>query len=694
VRAGGDRDLHPELLCFRPELTEIPLFESALRERVSQLSTFQHVSYARVRRVDRLNGGTLALFSECTSGVRLAELLAETARRGLVLDINTALGILRQLAPAVALLHQNAQVANGALGPERLILTPQARLVIAEWVVGGALEQLHYSRERYWEDLRVALPPSSGLPRVNESADVTQLGMVGLSLILGRPLKSDEYPSALDDLLASAHALSENGDQEPLSPDLHSWLRRALQLDVRHSFKSPAEAHTGLEELLANDDTYAADTNALTAFLERYHGSSQASTTQEPIVRPIQPTPQASAPSVVHEVPSEPPLVELLPALFQEPKPPVEIQPPVTAPEIADSKAESETAPREVAVDREVSFGPRRTITATEEPEPVTQSKRFSVNRSWIAAAVALFAVAAALFAGSRYLTSSATAASTGTLVVDTNPPGAQVTVDNVPRGRAPLSLSLSSGAHSIVVRGEGEPRTIPVTIVAGATSSHYLDLPKTSVTTGTLQVRTEPSGARVAVDGQPKGTTPLTLTDLASGEHSVTLENEFGSAKHTVVVQPGIPATLVVPLGAPQGAIVSGWMSVSAPIELQIYEQGRLLGSSSIDRIMLAAGTHEIEIANEPLGFRTTRTIQVLPGRVSPVAVVLPKGVVSLNAVPWATVSIDGQVVGETPIGNLSVALGPHEVVFTNPEFGEQRRTIDVTLKTPVRTSIDFSKK
>ncbi len=694
VRAGGDRDVHPELLCFRPELTEIPLFESALRERVSHLSTFQHVSYARVRRVDRLNGGTLALFSECTSGVRLAELLAETARRGLVLDINTALCILRQLAPAVALLHQNAQVANGALGPERLILTPQARLVIAEWVVGGALEQLHYSRERYWEDLRVALPPSSGLPRFDESADVTQLGMVGLSLILGRPLKSDEYPSALDDLLASAHALSENGDQEPLSPDLHSWLRRALQLDVRNSFKSPAEAHTGLEELLANDDTYSADTNALTAFLERYHGSSQTSTAQEPIVRPIQPTPQASAPSVVHEVPSEPPPVELLPALFQEPKPPVEIQPAVTAPEIADSKAEPETAPREVAVDREVSFGPRRTITATEEPEPVTQSKRFSVNRSWIAAAVALFAVAAALLAGSRYLTSSATAASTGTLVVDTNPPGAQVIVDNVPRGRAPLNLSLPPGAHSIVVRGEGEPRTIPVTIVAGATSSHYLDLPKTSVTTGTLQVRTEPSGARVAVDGQPKGTTPLTLTDLASGEHSVTLENEFGSAKHTVVVQPGIPATLVVPLGAPQGAIVSGWMSVSAPIELQIYEQGRLLGSSSIDRIMLAAGTHEIEIANEPLGFRTTRTIQVSPGRVSPVAVVLPKGVVSLNAVPWATVSIDGEVVGETPIGNLSVALGPHEVVFTNPEFGEQRRTIDVTLKTPVRTSIDFSKK
>ena len=321
MRSGGDRDVHPELLCFRPELTEIPSFESALRERVSHVSTFQHVSYARVRRIDRLNGGTLALFSECTSGVRLAELLAETARRDLVFDIGAALCVLRQLAPAVALLHQNAQVANGALGLERLILTPQARLVIAEWVVGGALEQLHYSRERYWQDLRVALPPSTGLPRFDESADVTQLGMVGLSLILGRPLNGDEYPSALDDLLASAHTRSENGDQEPLSSDLRSWLRRALQLDVRHSFKSPAEAHTGLEELLANDDTYSADTNALASFLERYHDPSQTSTGQEPIVRSIQPAPEASAPIVVHEVPSEPPPGEPLPAVFQEHRP-------------------------------------------------------------------------------------------------------------------------------------------------------------------------------------------------------------------------------------------------------------------------------------------------------------------------------------------------------------------------------------
>jgi hypothetical protein len=450
-----------------------------------------------------------------------------------------------------------------------------------------------------------------------------------------------------------------------------------LQLDVRHSFTSATEAHAGLEALLANERLYSTDINTVTSFLAGYHGSSEARVAGVPVpIPPHEPALEGPAPIVVQPVLCDPPSGETPPALFTQ----AEIQPPVAAPETMRAEAKPEAKDL------------LRTITATAEPQFVAQS-RLPANRSWIAAGVALAAVAVALLVGPRFMP-SATAASTGTLIVTTNPPGAQIIVDNVPRGQAPLNLSLEHGPHSLVVRGHGEPRTLPVTIVAGAASSHYLDLPSAALTTGTLQIRTDPSGARVTVDGQAKGITPLTLTDLDAGEHSVTLENEFGSANHSVLVQPGIPATLVVPLGAPQGAIVSGWLSVSAPLELQIYEQGRLLGTSSIDRIMLAAGTHDIEVVNEPLGFRMARTIQVSPGKVSPFAVVLPKGVVSLNAIPWATVSIDGQIVGETPIGNLLVPIGAHEVVFTNPQLGEQRRVITVTLKEPVRASIDLSRK
>ena len=57
----------------------------------------------------------------------------------------------------------------------------------------------------------------------------------------------------------------------------------------------------------------------------------------------------------------------------------------------------------------------------------------------------------------------------------------------------------------------------------------------------------------------------------------------------------------------------------------------------------------------------------------------------------PWAEVWIDGHRVGETPIGNLDVPIGPHEVVFKHPQFGEKRHAISVTLSAPVRLSVDM---
>jgi PEGA domain len=108
----------------------------------------------------------------------------------------------------------------------------------------------------------------------------------------------------------------------------------------------------------------------------------------------------------------------------------------------------------------------------------------------------------------------------------------------------------------------------------------------------------------------------------------------------------------------------------------------------------MLAAGRHDIELVNELVGVREMRTVQVASGRVAALTIAIPKGTVSLNAVPWATVSIDGENVGDTPIGNLPLALGQHEVVFRNTELGEQRRIITVTLRAPTRLSVDLTRK
>ena len=82
-------------------------------------------------------------------------------------------------------------------------------------------------------------------------------------------------------------------------------------------------------------------------------------------------------------------------------------------------------------------------------------------------------------------------------------------------------------------------------------------------------------------------------------------------------------------------------------------------------------AGRHEFDLVNSAFGYRARRSVEVKPGQIVALAVRPPNGSVSINALPWAEVWIDGTSVGQTPLGNLSVPLGEHEVVFRHPELG-----------------------
>jgi hypothetical protein len=279
---------------------------------------------------------------------------------------------------------------------------------------------------------------------------------------------------------------------------------------------------------------------------------------------------------------------------------------------------------------------------------------------------------------------------------VTTNPPGAQAFVDGRPQGVTPVTLTLAAGAHKLELRGSGEPRTLPVTITAGKELAQYVELPKAAAAVGQLQVKSEPSGARVSIDGTPRGTAPVIVTNLAPGEHNVVLESEQGTVRQTVTVESGSTAALVVPLGggtqSPQAS--GGWVSIASPVVVQLFENGQLLGSSQSDRVMVTAGRHELTLVNDALGYRDTRTVQVPAGRTTSLSVEIPKGTIALNAQPWAEVWIDGEKIGETPIGNYQLTVGTHDVLFRHPELGEQHYTTTVTLKAPARLSVDLRKK
>jgi PEGA domain-containing protein len=106
----------------------------------------------------------------------------------------------------------------------------------------------------------------------------------------------------------------------------------------------------------------------------------------------------------------------------------------------------------------------------------------------------------------------------------------------------------------------------------------------------------------------------------------------------------------------------------------------------------MLSPGRHQLTFTNSEMGYKSTQPVDVVPGEESSVSLV-PTGELSANAAPWAEVWIDGKKVGETPVGNLHVPLGTHEVVFKNPTFSDRQVTVTVTAKAPAAAFVDFSK-
>jgi serine/threonine protein kinase len=693
-----------ELLALREELTAVSSFEFALRDRVSRLSSFQSEHYARVRGVERIGktGATLAIVSEHTAGVRLSEVLAFAESRLLPIETDAALCLIRQLIHALALLHQKMpDVCHGAVGPERIVVTPQARLVLVEHVLGAALDQLKYTHEQYWKSLRVPLPRTGSGPQFDRRSDITQAGVTALALIIGRPIADDDYPARIGEMAGGTWAVSATGSIEPLPAALRDWLLRAIQLDPRNPFPSALEAWAELDRVLHYSDPIA-EVAALKSFLTRYHAriAADGPKTERPAApaasRPA-PVPSATLTSVTSgsaQKPGPQAVVHSKPAAATQASghsssgshPIASMHPqPSTRPDSPVAPAVNPLAKDDQAPEDSRS----------EEAESVMEKSTSFLRGRWIAAALVLIALTSGgTLAVGRIMSPAAAPESLGTLDVQSNPAGATVVVDGQQRGMTPISLQLKPGRHVVELVTDGDVRTIPVMITAGGQVSQFIEIPRAASALGELQIRTEPPGAQVTVDGRVLGRSPLTAEGLTPGQHTVVVENELGPVTQRVTIEAGTTASLVVPMTTPKNAALSGWIAVSAPVDVQLFENQRLLGSSQTDRIMVAVGRHDLEIVNEALGYRANKTVNVNPGQTANIRIDLPKAPMALNAIPWAEAWVDGERVGETPIGSVQVSIGPHEVVFRHPELGERRVVTTVTLAGPAKVSVDMRKK
>jgi serine/threonine-protein kinase len=128
-----------------------------------------------------------------------------------------------------------------------------------------------------------------------------------------------------------------------------------------------------------------------------------------------------------------------------------------------------------------------------------------------------------------------------------TNPPGVFLVVDGSSQYSCttPCSMELPAGRHTIVATREGYRRTLKIFETPGS-DEVFVNLDRMS---GTLLVRSEPSGAEIFVDGQPRTEkTPAMLT-LPIGRHSIEIQQANRKATQEVTIRDSGITNLAVDL-------------------------------------------------------------------------------------------------------------------------------------------------
>ena len=316
---------------------------------------------------------------------------------------------------------------------------------------------------------------------------------------------------------------------------------------MRTAFQSPSDAQLAFESVLASDRSYVTTTAKLEEWIAKIGGTIEAKK-RPPEPEPPPPPPTRTDSRAGCDCASRARRgAEPEPSRSRSPSrrgelvaDEVEVTEEAAAPEDAEEVYVLQ-APEQEAIDEVAAYQAAASVfdaparagshdrirdRADTPPAPEYEARRtLSIWRELGGTApsrmplMAMGAVIVLLLAVVGWLltrdTSGSPRAGEGELAVQSRPPGARVVVDGKDRGVTPLTLRLPSGAHVLEVQvGKSEPRVIPLTIQAGVQTAQYIELQDAPVT-GALEIKSEPSGARMIIDGQPRGTTPATIPNL-----------------------------------------------------------------------------------------------------------------------------------------------------------------------------------
>lgn len=274
--------------------------------------------------------------------------------------------------------------------------------------------------------------------------------------------------------------------------------------------------------------------------------------------------------------------------------------------------------------------------------------------------------------------------ACTGWIAVESAPEeGAAIVLDGKNTGqKTPATLKdVSCGQHTVELEKKhfvGEKKIVSVT--GGEVVKAQVTL---APNYAALEIRTDPTGAEVEIDGRKAGKAPIRIKRMTAGEHAVTARvPDFHDSKRKFKLLPGKPLSLQIDLRPAFGSIRITARKVK---DAEVFVDGDALGTAPIELKRIVSGPHSVRVAAE--GYQPYETkVVVRDGQEALVTAVLKPhfGILMVNSQPGgANVVIDGKPRGQTPL-RVKLEPGEHQVVVSgaDPAHGKEERTLKIRLR------------
>lgn len=254
----------------------------------------------------------------------------------------------------------------------------------------------------------------------------------------------------------------------------------------------------------------------------------------------------------------------------------------------------------------------------------------------------------------------------TGWIIIDAQPSGASVFINDEFVGNTPLTnYKQAYGTYSYRVEHPNYHSSSGTLELNSGKLEKKIEL---TPAFGSIAITSNVTGAKVLLDGKATNkVAPCTLTEVPSGQHTITIQRDkYSPCQQNVTVEDGHTVQLTFSLDARFAQV-----TISTLPGAQIFCNGEQRATTKLIEDMME-GFYDVEVRlahHKP----ATKQIQVQAGQsqditINPIPIY---GTLDIISTPHdADVTIDGKEYGKTPITIEKILEGDHEVSITKTGY------------------------